>query len=103
MAVPEAELRTFVILRPMPGVGSKTTEDEAHEMAQKSIAVIKALRDEGMRLEWQVSYLAGDLSVCIYKADDKGTLLEHASRLGIPADIQEPVSFTVTPAWAEKC
>jgi len=72
----------FLIEREIPGAG-KMTEAEWHEVALRSVAVLKEL---GPRIQWLHTYVTDDKVYCVYLAPDESTIREHAAKAGIPAD-----------------
>jgi len=72
----------FVIEREIPGIHTMTPE-QAHEAAQKSVAVLEAL---GPGIQWVQSYVTENKIYCIYLAPDEATIREHAQRSGFPAN-----------------
>lgn len=72
----------YVIEREIPNAG-KMTEAELHEAASKSV---KILRELGPQIQWLHSYVTDDKVYCVYLAPNESTILEHAKRLGLPAN-----------------
>jgi len=87
----------FVIEREVPGAGN-LTDAQIHEMAQKSVAVLKAM---GPEIQWLQSYVTGDKVYCVYLAPDEATIRTHAGRVGIPANRISAVRRLMDPTTAE--
>lgn len=70
----------YVIERPIPGVGFLGLEKKQH-ISQNSNAAIAKL---GEIVEWDHSYLTGEGTYCVYRADSPETLREHGVLAGAP-------------------
>ncbi len=90
----------YVIERDIPEVGSLGRE-ELRGAADKSNAVLAAMRSEGKGIQWEHSYVAGGKTFCIYIADDESLIQEHAERSGFPATKVTPVRKVIDPVTAE--
>jgi hypothetical protein len=77
----DGSMPKFIIEREIPGAG-KMTEAELHEVAMRSVAV---LRDLGPQIQWLHTYVTDDKVYCVYLAPDESTIQEHARRAGVPA------------------
>jgi len=91
------EMKTFVIEREMPGVGSLTAE-QLKSASRNSCAVIKEL---GPSIEWVHSYVTGNKIFCIYKAENIEVIREHAKKAGLPANTITEVQTVISPKTAE--
>lgn len=87
----------YVIEREIPGA-SKLTHDELKGISAKSCSVLEVM---GPSIQWQHSYVAGDMIYCVYIAPDEDMLREHASRGGFPVNKISKVSEIIDPATAE--
>ena len=87
----------FVIEREIPGAGN-LTDAQLKEISQTSVRVLK---DMGPGIQWLQSYVTGDKVYCVYLASDEGVILEHAKRVGIPANRVSAVRRLIDPATAE--
>ena len=87
----------FVIEREVPGAGN-LTETQLRELSQKSVNVLKGL---GSEIQWLHSYVTGDKVYCVYIAPDEAIILEHARRVGIPANRVSAVRRLIDPTSAE--
>ena len=74
------EMTTFVIERPIPGVGSFPLERK-EGISRASIAAMEQL---GGSVEWVHSYLTDIGTFCVYRATDAGQIEEHAVLAGAP-------------------
>ena len=96
-----AELNTnpqFVIEREIPGAG-KLTQDELNAAARKSCEVLRQL---GPEIQWKHSYVTADKIYCVYSAPSKELIVEHAKRVGVPANLISEVSSVVSPETAKQ-
>jgi hypothetical protein len=87
----------FVIEREIPGAGN-LTDSELQEISRKSVAVLRAM---GPGIQWLQSYVTGDKVYCVYIAPDEATIVEHAKKVGIPANRVSAVRRLIDPATAE--
>ncbi|MDH5528423.1 MAG: DUF4242 domain-containing protein [Paracoccaceae bacterium] len=87
-AVPRDGHQVFVIERPIPGVGFFGL-DKKKAISRGSNAAMAKLGDV---IEWDHSYLTGDGTYCVYRADSPDTLREHGALAGAPIGKITPVS-----------
>jgi hypothetical protein len=87
----------FVIEREIPGAGS-LTDAQLREVSQKSVRVLKEM---GAQIRWLHSYVTGDKVYCVYFAPDEATIVEHARRVGLPANRISAVRKLIDPAFAD--
>lgn len=76
----DPEHQTFVIERPIPGVGSFPLEKK-EGISRASNAAIERLNGS---VEWVHSYLTDVGTYCIYRATNEGQIVEHAELAGAP-------------------
>ena len=88
-------LKKFIIERNIPGVG-RSSEEQMREMAQKSNSV---LADLGPSVQWRESYVTDDKIYCVYMAENKDLVKEHAKKAGFPADKISEVSAVMDPTF----
>ena len=91
-------LRTFIIERDIPKVGSL-------DQAQLSAAAAKsnqALGQLGADIQWVHSYVAGDKTFCVYRAKDESVIRKHAEISGFPASKITEVQGIIDPTTASK-
>ncbi|WP_296386920.1 DUF4242 domain-containing protein [Winogradskyella sp.] len=91
-------MKTYVIERILPGAGDLTAE-QLKGISQTSCSVLKEM---GPKIEWQHSYVTGDKVYCVYKAENKALIEEHASKGGFPANAISEVATVISPATAEQ-
>lgn len=90
-------MKTFVIERVIPGAGDLTPE-QLKGISQTSCSVITEM---GPVIEWQLSYVTGDKVYCVYKADTRGRIEEHAKASGFPANAINELVTVIGPETAE--
>lgn len=83
--------QVYVIERPIPGVGFFGLEKK-QKISKGSNAAIAKLGDV---IEWDHSYLTGEGTYCVYRADSPETLREHGALAGAPIGKITPVVQTV--------
>jgi hypothetical protein len=87
----------FVIEREIPNAGS-LSDRELHEIAEKSVSVLKEM---GPEIQWLHSYVTGNKIYCVYLAPDEATIREHAKRGNFPANRISAVRRMIDPTAAE--
>jgi hypothetical protein len=87
----------FVIEREIPGAGQMTPE-QLQTAARESLRV---LADLGPQIQWLHSYVTDNKVYCIYWAPSAELILEHARRVGAPANRISAVRHLMEPASAE--
>ena len=90
-------MKTYVIERNIPGAGELTAE-QLKGISQTSCSVLKEM---GPTIEWQHSYVTGDKVYCVYKAENKELIEEHAKKGGFPANSVSEVATVISPATAK--
>jgi len=88
----------FVIERDIPGAGTLSGE-ELRAISQKSNEVLAEL---GPKVQWQQSYVTEDKIYCVYIADDREAVLEHARCGGFPANNVSTVAAVIDPSTGER-
>ena len=88
---PREDHQVFVIERPIPGVGFFGLEKKK-KISKGSIAAMAKLGDV---IEWDHSYLTGEGTYCVYRADNPDTLREHGALAGAPIGKITPVTQVV--------
>lgn len=91
-------MKTYVIERIIPGAGDLTAE-QLKGISQTSCTVLKEM---GPKIEWQHSYVTDDKVYCVYKAENKDLITEHAKKGGFPANSISEVATMISPATAER-
>ncbi len=89
-------LKTYLIEREIPGAGQFTAQ-QLQEISQKSCSV---LQEMGPEIQWLQSYVTEDKIYCIYRAESKEAILEHASKGGFPANKISELSTQISPETA---
>ena len=90
-------MKTYVIERVIPGAGDLTAE-QLKGISQTSC---KVLNEMGPKIVWQQSYVTGDKVYCVYKAENKELIEEHAKKGGFPANSINEVATVISPATAK--
>lgn len=90
------QLKTYVIEREIPGAGQLTAE-ELKGISQTSCSVLSEM---GPSIQWQHSYVTGNKVYCVYKAENKQLVEEHARKGGFPANVISEVATTISPETA---
>jgi len=72
----------FVIERDLPGAG-QLTDEQLRATSLKSLDALQAL---GPQIQWLHSYVTQDKIYCVYLAPDEATIMDHARRVGLPAN-----------------
>jgi len=91
-------MKTYLIQRNLSGAG-KLTLAERKAIAQRSCGVIDELGIDN--IQWQHSYITSDNLWCVYKAESKELIREHAKRGKFPCDNILEVVGILSPATAE--
>jgi hypothetical protein len=88
----------YVIERELPGAG-KLSQQDLVGISQKSCGVLDKL---GPSIQWVESFVTENKIYCIYQAENKALVLQHADMGGFPANRIEEVSTVINPATAEQ-
>ncbi|WP_243414916.1 DUF4242 domain-containing protein [Flagellimonas aquimarina] len=91
-------MKTYVIERIIPGAGNLTAE-QLKSISQTSCTVLEEM---GPKIEWQHSYVTGDKVYCVYNAEAKELVEEHAQKGGFPANSINEVATVISPATANR-
>lgn len=86
-----------MIERNMPKVGHSTAEQIKAACGKSN----ETLSEMSQPVQWQQSYVTGDKLYCVYIAENKEAIREHAARSGFPADRIEVVKTIIDPVTAE--
>lgn len=89
-------MKTYLIEREIPDAGQLTAE-ELKGISQKSCAVLKQM---DAPIEWVHSYVTDDKVYCIYKAENKDLIREHAAQGGFPVNSIQELSTKIDPSTA---
>lgn len=90
------QLKTFLIEREIPDAGNLSAED-LRGISQKSCAVIKEM---GPEIQWLHSYVTDDKVYCLYKAENKDLIRQHAEAGGFPVNYITELAIRIDPSTA---
>ncbi len=88
--VPLPGQQTYVIERPVPGIGDLPLETQK----QLSMGSNAALTQIGDGIEWVHSYLTDEGTYCVYRAADTDKIVEHGQISEFPIDTIMAVNHT---------
>ncbi len=91
-------MKTYLIEREIPNAGELSPE-ELKGISQKSNKVLSTM---GNRIEWLHSYVVDDKVFCVYKAENKDLIRQHAEKGGFPISTIQELSSKIGPATAEQ-
>ena len=86
-------MKRYVIERDLPGVGS-LTQEQLGGAAKTSNAALAEIPG----VEWEHSYVAGDKTFCIYRAESEDKIHEHAAKSGFPASKVTEITSVIDPS-----
>lgn len=92
----ETSMKTYVIEREIPHAG-QLTQEELKGISKTSCSVLDEM---GPRIEWLHSYVTEDKIYCVYKAESKEAIKEHAEKGGFPANSISEMATTISPKTA---
>jgi hypothetical protein len=87
----------FLIEREFPDAGKLTTE-QLKAISETSCAVLSKMQSP---IQWLHSYVAENKIYCIYIADNKELIIEHANQGGFPVNSVSRVSTIIDPTTSE--
>ncbi|HET8736053.1 MAG TPA: DUF4242 domain-containing protein [Pricia sp.] len=90
-------MKKFIIERNVSGIGQSSPQ-EMKGACKKSNEI---LREMSKPVQWKHSYVTNDKLYCVYLAENKETVQEHAAKSGFPADRIEVVQTIIDPISAE--
>lgn len=90
------EMKTYLIEREIPNAG-KLTAEELKGISKKSCDVLKQMNTG---IEWLHSYVTDDKVYCLYKAENKDLIREHAVQGGFPVNSIQELSSKIDPSTA---
>ncbi|MGH2562650.1 MAG: DUF4242 domain-containing protein [Thermomicrobiales bacterium] len=90
----------FVIERNVPGAGAMTPQ-QLHDIAAKSNGVLHDMQRNGTPVQWDHSYVSGEVLHCVYVAPDEATIREHARCGGFPVEQIFEVRTMIGPTTGE--
>jgi hypothetical protein len=89
-------MKRYVIERDLPGV-HRMSGEELQGAAQVSNAALAEIPG----VEWEHSYVVGDKTFCIYRAESEDRIREHAEKSGFPANRISEVTTMIDPSTAQ--
>ncbi len=89
-------MKTYLIEREVPKVGA-FSQDDLVSIAKKSCSV---LREMGPSIQWMHSYVTEDKIYCVYKAESKELIREHADKGEFPVNYITELSTIINPDTA---
>ncbi len=89
-------MRTFLIERIIPGIGSAEPKELEAIVALSNAAV----QELGHQIQWVHSYVAPDKMFCIYLANDEDLIRKDARITGFPADTITEITTIIDPTTA---
>ncbi len=92
-------MHRYVIERAIPEIGS-ADRAALKGASEQSNGVLHAMQSEGKHIQWEHSYVADDKTFCVYVADSRGLIDEHAERSGFPATVVTEVGKIIDPTTA---
>lgn len=90
-------MKQYVIERGIPRIGEAGPQ-QLQQTAQRSNEVLAQL---GPAIEWVESYVVGDQTFCVYRAENEELIRRHAEASGFPADRIHEVRHVIDPSTAE--
>ncbi len=91
------KLKTYVIERETPKAGNFTLE-ELKGISQTSCGVLQEMGAD--RIQWLHSYVTENKIYCVYRAENKEAIKEHAKKGGFPANSISELSTMISPETA---
>lgn len=89
-------MKRFMIERDIPGIG----EFSLTELCGAARASNAALATIGPKIQWQHSYVAGNKTFCVYRADSEDEIRRHSELSGIPLARVTEVPLIIDPLTA---
>ena len=89
-------MKRYIIERDLPGVGKLN----GLELSAASAKSNEALAQLTGRVQWVQSFVAGDKTFCVYRADSEDSIHAHARLSGFPATRITPVPTIFDPTTA---
>lgn len=89
-------MKTYLIEREIPDAG-KFTPEQLKVISQKSCSVLDEM---GPQIQWIESYVVANKIFCVYRAENKDLILEHAKKGGFPANNISEIYSVISPATA---
>ena len=91
-------MKLYVIERDLPGVGGLTNA-QLGGAAKTSNAALATTPG----VAWEHSYVVGDKTFCVYRAESEDRIREHAAKSGFPASRISEVVTVIDPSTERFC
>lgn len=91
-------LKKYMIERDIPGVGGMAYRDLG-DAAKTSNAALAQLNG----IQWQYSFVTADKTFCVYLAESKEAIYEHARLSGFPASKVTEIMTIIDPSTEQQC
>ena len=88
-------MKRYVIERDIPGIGLSSDKDLEGAATTSNAAIAKV-----GGVKWELSYVTGDKTFCIYLADSEKAIKAHAKKSGFPANTITEVTTIIGPETA---
>lgn len=88
-------MKRYVIERDIPAIGAASPKDLQGAAKTSNAAIAKV-----GGVKWELSFVTGDKTFCIYLASGKEVVLAHAKESGFPANVITEVTQIITPETA---
>ncbi len=85
-------MKRYVIERDIPAIGKASAGDLEGAATTSNAAIAKV-----GGVKWELSYVTGDKTFCIYLADDEAAIRRHAEESGFPANVITEVTNIISP------
>lgn len=89
-------MKRYIIERDLPNIGQAPPDALAGAAATSNAALAQI----GPRIEWEHSYVAGDKTFCVYRAESEDDIREHARLSGFPATTITEIATIIDPSTA---
>lgn len=89
-------MKRFIIERDLPSIGSASPSDLAGAAGTSNAALAQL----GPKIQWEHSYVTGDKTFCVYRAESEEIIREHARLSGFPANTITEVTSIIDPTTA---
>ncbi|WP_421870724.1 DUF4242 domain-containing protein [Marinoscillum sp.] len=90
------KMKTYLIKRDMPGAG-KLSQEDLQGASKKSVDVLDEMNTD---IKWINSYVVDNQLYCVYEAENKSLIKEHAKKGGFPCTEIMEIKANIGPATA---
>jgi len=87
----------YIIEREVPGVDKL----EGRDRQAAALQSLRALREIGPEIQWVHSYISDGRTHCVYVAENKDLIHEHAEKSGFPVTKIHEVDYILEPITSE--